>query len=73
MSAVYSGVDLGVIHVAKDLLDDKTGFSVAGNLGVILLRYADINVDLRLRVQTMVDKFNGKVPVFGAFLIGLRF
>lgn len=73
MSAVYSGIDLGFIHIAKDLLDDKSGFSVAGNLGVILLRYADINVDLRLRVQAMADKFNGKVPVFGAFLVGLRF
>lgn len=71
--AVYSGIDLGIAHLEDGGFDGTTGFSFAGNTGIVLLRHADINVDIRTRVMVVANKFNGDVPVIGSLLVGLRF
>ena len=67
----YSGADVGFGYVYGDV-GSQSGFVVAGDTGILLLRHSDINVDLRFRITALTEKLNGTVPVSGALTVGLR-
>lgn len=71
--AAYSGIDLGFASAEDNVGTSKNGFALGGNTGILLLRNADINLDLRFRLMTITDKLNNSVPVIGSTLIGIRF
>ncbi|MCP4038973.1 MAG: hypothetical protein GY733_18690 [bacterium] len=74
--AFYSGVDVGYGYVwakqpGKDL--DRSAFLVGVNSGVLLLRHADINLDLRGRIQLLTQSLDGDLPVLFGLSLGVRF
>ncbi len=43
------------------------------NSGVLLLRHADINLDLRGRIQLLTQSLDGDLPVLFGLSLGVRF
>ncbi|PIR26021.1 MAG: hypothetical protein COV43_03285 [Deltaproteobacteria bacterium CG11_big_fil_rev_8_21_14_0_20_42_23] len=72
-TSFYAGPDLGFVYLRDTASADKSGFGIGGSVGMLLFRQTDINVDVRFRTLVVADKFNGKVPVIGTFLVGLHF
>ena len=52
-TALYTGVDLGFVHIDDNNTKGKSGFGIAGNVGVLFFRHADINVDVRFRTMVI--------------------
>jgi len=73
MMGAYAGVELGFGGVTDESLDEAVGFVGAFDVGVMLLRQADINVDVRLRTSALSKQLNGETPVTSALMIGLVF
>lgn len=71
--ALFSGLEVGFGRVNDTLISGKSGFAVAANTGVILLRHATVNLDVRLRMLMIADKFNNSVPFMGSLLVGITF
>jgi len=71
--AVYTGLDAGFAHANDSLTNGKSGFGIAGNAGILFLRQYDINLDVRLRTMVITTKLNGKIPVIGTLLVGIRY
>lgn len=77
--AVFSGLDLGFGTASlKDPNSpyDRTGYAasmVGLNTGILLLRHADVNFEIRARVQSLTRKVNDSVPLLGGISLGIRF
>lgn len=73
MMGAYTGIELGIGGATNDNLDESIGFVAAFDVGVMLLRQADVNLDLRLRTSVLATDFYGKTPVTSALMIGIVF
>lgn len=71
--ALYGGLEIGFGHIADNLFANKSGFAAAVNVGTILLRYATVNVDVRVRTLILATKFNGSIPITTTLMVGLLF
>lgn len=69
----YTGIELGFGGATDDNLNESIGFLGAFDVGFMLLRQADINVDLRLRTSVLATNFNERAPVTSALMVGLVF
>lgn len=73
---LYSGFEVGYGYVVVEEPGhnpDRGGFLVGGNTGILMLRHSDINLDLKLRVVSLVERLQGELPVLLGLGIGLRF
>ncbi len=69
----YAGVELGFGGATDEDLDESVGFVGAVDVGFMLLRQADINIDVRLRTSVLATEFNGQTPVTSALMVGVVF
>ncbi len=69
----YFGLEAGFGGAVDESFADSTGFVGAADVGVMLLRQTDINIDLRWRTSVLANKLNGEVPVTSALMIGVVF
>lgn len=72
-TSLYSGVELGFGAVSDSDADSTSGFVAGFDVGVMLLRHADINIDVRLRNTILARELNGKMPFTSALMIGFVF
>ncbi len=73
---LYSGMEVGYGYVWSEEPGhnpDKSAFLVGLQSGVLLLRHADINLDLRGRILMLTEELDGDLPVLFTLGIGLRF
>ena len=72
--AAYAGADVGFGFVhPENTRDGQGGFMTNFNVGAVLLRYADVNLDVRLRTSVMANMVNNLVPVTTGVLVGISF
>ena len=71
--SLFSGLELGFAHLEDDRFSGKSGFATGFDIGALLFRHANINVDVRFRTMILADKFNRSVPVVGSLMVGLIF
>ena len=69
----YVGVGLGFGGATDEDLDESVGFVGSVDVGFMLLRHADINIDVRLRNSILATKFNGETPMTSALMVGVVF
>ena len=43
------------------------------DVGVLLFRYATVNLDIRFRTFILAGKFNGSIPVTSGLIVGIIF
>lgn len=73
MLGAYAGVELGFGGATDEDLDESVGFVAAADVGVMLLRQADVNIDVRLRTSVLTSEFNGHTPITSALMVGVVF
>lgn len=71
--ALYAGLESGFANFGDDNGDNRSGFGFAGNVGALLLRYANVNLDARIRTIVLADTLNGQVPAATSLLFGIHF
>jgi len=69
----YAGLEFGFGAATDESFDDAAGFVGAFDVGIMFLRHADINIDLRLRTSVLMTKFNDELPITSALMVGLIF
>ncbi|MFT5441185.1 MAG: hypothetical protein ACI8W3_000225 [Myxococcota bacterium] len=73
---IYSGVEVGYGYVLADPPGhnpDRGAFAVGANTGILLLRHADINLDLRSRIVILTEPLQGDLPVLFGVSLGILF
>lgn len=69
----YAGVNFGLGFTKVEGRDTKGGFHIGADLGALLLRDADVNLDIRFRLGFNTATIQESHPVFLGFLVGIRF
>lgn len=73
---IYSGLEVGYGYVLADPPGhnpDRGAFAVGANTGILLLRHADINLDLRSRIVMLSESLQGDLPVLFGISLGVLF
>ncbi len=71
--AFYTGLEIGFGHIEDANNNSTSGFATAANVGVLLFRYATVNLDIRFRTFILASKFNGSIPVTSGLIVGIIF
>jgi hypothetical protein len=70
----FSGVEFGFgSYASVSALEAASGFHFAGDVGLLFLRQADVNLETRFRLSMLAKSVNGSVPVVGSLLLGVHF
>ena len=70
---LFAGLNVGMGFIKVPRADMKGGFHMGGDFGVLFLRNADVNLDLRLRLAYNTASVNDSHPFFIGIITGIHF